>query len=143
MIEIQTYSGMFDDEIISLILGIQNKEAKINLFLNEQPDLKDINVYYQKNGGEFWLALDNGNVIGTIGLMKMENHCAILKKFFINAKYRSQKIGLKLYQALLQFAKSKNTKHIILDTSSVAIVSHRFYERTGFQRISKTELPIN
>lgn len=51
--EIETYSGKFDDEIISLILSIQNNEAQI--------------------------ALSNGKVIGTIGLMIKEKHCAILK----------------------------------------------------------------
>ena len=142
MIEIKTYSGMFDDEIISLVLDIQNGEAKINLSLDEQPDLKDIKTYYQESGGEFWLALDNGHVIGTIGLINRENHCAILKKFFVSAQYRSQKIGLKLYQSLLQFAQGKGIKHIILDTPSVALASHRFYERAGFKKITKNELPV-
>lgn len=31
--KIETYSGKYDDEIISLILSIQNKEAKIGLAL--------------------------------------------------------------------------------------------------------------
>lgn len=32
-LKIETYSGKFDDEIISLILSIQNEEAKIGLAL--------------------------------------------------------------------------------------------------------------
>ena len=36
---IEKYSGKYDDEIISLILDIQNNESKINLSLEEQPDL--------------------------------------------------------------------------------------------------------
>ena len=39
--KIETYSGKYDDEIISLILNIQNKEAGIGLSLEEQPDLLD------------------------------------------------------------------------------------------------------
>ena len=34
--QIETYSGKYDDEIISLILDIQNHESKINLSLEEQ-----------------------------------------------------------------------------------------------------------
>lgn len=64
---------LFDDEIISLILSIQNKEAKIGLSLQEQPDLLDIYHSYQQPGGEFWIALSDGRVIGTIGLMLKEN----------------------------------------------------------------------
>ena len=80
--QIETYSGKYD-EIISLILDIQNNESKINLSLEEQPDLLTIHDSYQKNGGEFWIALDQGRVIGTLGLMKKDNHCAIMKKFFV------------------------------------------------------------
>lgn len=88
---IETYSGRYDEEIISLILGIQNGEAHIGLSLQEQPDLLHIKRCYQQNGGEFWIALSDGNVIGTIGLMAKEQQCAILKKFFVKKEFRSQK----------------------------------------------------
>lgn len=55
VMKIETYSGKYDDEIIALILKIQNNEAKINLSLEEQPDLKNIKSYYQ---GEWWRVLD-------------------------------------------------------------------------------------
>lgn len=50
VLQIETYSGKYDGEIISLILDIQNKEAKIDLSIEEQPDLLDINHYYQQDG---------------------------------------------------------------------------------------------
>ena len=90
--KIETYSGKFDDEIIALILSIQNEEAKIELSLQEQPDLLDIHRSYQQPGGEFWIALSDGRVVGTIGLMLKENHCAVLKKFFVKKEFRSQKM---------------------------------------------------
>ncbi len=89
--EIKTYSGGYKDEIISLILGIQNDEAGINLSLQEQPDLLDISQSYQQNGGEFWVALTDGKVIGTIGLMKKEQRCAVLKKFFVKKSFVHRK----------------------------------------------------
>ena len=55
--QIETYSGAYDDEIISLILSIQNDEAGIGLSIQEQPDLLDIKQYYQQPGGNFWIAL--------------------------------------------------------------------------------------
>ena len=44
--QIETYSGKYDDEIISLILDIQNNESKINLSLEEQPDLHGGKAYH-------------------------------------------------------------------------------------------------
>ncbi len=75
---IEKYSGKYDDEIISLILDIQNNESKINLSLEEQPDLFNINKSYQQGGGEFWIAVFDGKVIGTIGLMMKENRNSLL-----------------------------------------------------------------
>ena len=139
---IETYTPKYKNEIISLILNIQNNESKINLSLEEQPDLLDISKSYQQNGGEFWLALSDGKVIGTIGLMLKENNCAIMKKFFVKKEFRSQKVGLALYQKLLNFATNAGVEHIILDTPSVAHASHKFYEKAGFKRIEKADLPI-
>lgn len=142
ILKIETYSGKYDNEIISLILSIQNDEAGINLSIQEQPDLSDISRSYQQNGGEFWIALFDGNVIGTIGLMLKEQHCAIMKKFFVKKTFRSQKVGLALYNELLRFAKNSGVQHIILDTPSVACTSHKFYEKAGFRTIGIDELPI-
>lgn len=140
--EIETYSGKYDGEIIDLILDIQNNESKIDLSLEEQPDLKDIKRCYQQGGGEFWVARDNGKVIGTIGIMMKENRCAVMKKFFVDSEYRSQKVGLALYKKLLEYAENAGVKHIILDTPSVAKASHRFYEKAGFRIIELSELPV-
>ncbi len=128
--------------MISLILEIQNNEAGIDLPLQEQPDLLDISKSYQQDGGEFWIALSDGKVIGTIGLMLKERNCAVMKKFFVKKEYRSQKIGLALYGELLKFAKAAGVQHIILDTPSVAYKSHQFYENAGFHKIDALELPI-
>lgn len=138
----ETYSGKYDDEIISLILDIQNNETKIDLSLEEQPDLLDIHDSYQKNGGEFWLALSDGRVVGTIGLMMKENNCAVMKKFFVKKEHRSQRVGLALYKMLLEYAENAGVKHIILDTPSAAHQSHRFYEKAGFYKISVSQLPV-
>lgn len=143
--KIETYSGKYDDEIISLIIGIQNCEAKIGLSLEKQPDLLNISLNYQDNGGEFWIALNDGKVIGTIGLMIKENHCAVLKKFFVNKEFRSKKVGLALYKKLIKYAEEKGVQSIILDTPAVAHESHKFYRRAVFQKITpdEDELPVS
>ncbi|MBQ3405609.1 MAG: GNAT family N-acetyltransferase, partial [Oscillospiraceae bacterium] len=135
-------NGKYDDQIIELILGIQNGETDLKLTLEEQPELADVAGYFQKGGGEFWIALEGDEVIGTIALMLRENACAVLKKFFVAAPYRSKKIGLALYSALLDYARTRQVRHIILDTPSVARASHRFYDRAGFRRVTASDLPV-
>ena len=74
--------------------------------------------------------------------MLREDGCAVMKKSFVDQKYRSQKVGLALYKRLLSHAEKAGVRHILLDTPSVAHASHRFYETAGFRRIAPAELPI-
>ncbi|MBR1738142.1 MAG: GNAT family N-acetyltransferase [Firmicutes bacterium] len=140
--EIITYDEIYKQQIIDLILHIQNDEAKIGLSIEEQPDLLDIYNSYINNGGNFWIAVEQNTVIGTIGLMIRENRCDILKKFFVKSEYRGQRIGCRLYRTLISFAENIGLHYLILDTPSVAKRSHKFYEQQGFTRITKVELPI-
>lgn len=140
--EIIQYKDEFKDGVIELILDIQNNEAKINLSISEQPDLLSIHEAYINHGGNFWVAVDKGYIVGTIALMRIDDEWSVLKKFFVRSDYRSQKIGLALYDKLLEFAKEKGFLHIILDTPSVATKSHSFYEHAGFRKIGKEELQV-
>lgn len=142
--KIITYNEKYKEEIISLILNIQNQEAGINLSLHEQPDLNDVQTFYLDDGGCFWVALSKQNeVIGTIGLMNKKNGYGILKKFFVRSDYRNKKVGFNLYQVLMAFCRSNKFHVLILDTPSVAKISHKFYEKNGFIRIEKKDLPIS
>ena len=140
--EIIQYRDEFKDEAINLILHIQNDEAKVNMPLEGQPDLLDITESYINRGGNFWLAVDDGHVVGTVALMKINDDWCVLKKFFVRSDYRSQKVGLALYTRLLDFSNTNGFRHMILDTPSVAKKAHAFYVRAGFKQIGKSDLPI-
>lgn len=137
-----SYREELKRQIIDLILHIQNEEAKINLPL-QQPDLLDIKDSYISRGGEFLVAIENGAVIGIIAFMNYGDHNAVLKKFFVQAEYRSQGIGLALYKKLLGVLVEQGYKKVLLDTPAVAVKSHHFYEKAGFKMISKQELPFH
>lgn len=124
--KITAYQEKYKRQIIDLILNIQNGEAKINLPIEEQPDLLDIPDCYQKNGSEFWLAIEDRSVIGAVALMN----------------YGGKKVGYALYTTLERFARENKIHTIVLDTPSVAKASHKFYERAGFKKIDKSTLPF-
>ena len=144
-VKIITFDKQYKNQVISLILYIQNIENRIDLSLEEQPDLNDIHASYIANGGGFWVALDdNDTVIGTIGLQIKENRCGVLKKLFVEQKYRGREIGLsaQLFEHLLDHAISSNLSTIILDTPASAKRSHSFYKKMGFVEVTLDQLPI-
>lgn len=137
------YSDIYKNEVIHLILQIQNQEAKVNLSLEEQPDLKSIEESYFREDGFFWMAIDqDGQLAGTLGLMNKGDGNAVLKKFFVRKDARSQKAGLQFYQTLEEYAAGHQIHRILLDTPSAAKAAQRFYEKNGFIRIDKDECPF-
>ena len=90
------------------------------------------------------MAKENGKVAGTIGLMNKGNGLCILKKFFVYEPYRSKphNLGRKLYSLFLDFAKVHGFSKIILDTPKNTDRAHLFYEKAGFKRMGKEELPV-
>lgn len=107
-------------------------------------DMLHIKEKYMDAGGNFWVAKKDGKVADSIGLMMCDDSLAILKKFFVYKPYRGKPyhLGRKLYETLLSFAKSKGVKQIILDTPKNTERAHKFYEKAGFRKIPKEELPI-
>lgn len=142
--KIQTYIEADRKEIIALVLHCQNDGTRPFVSVNDQPELLHIKEKYIDKGGNFWVAKDQGKVVGSIGLMVCGNGLAILKKFFVYEPYRGNPhyLGRKLYETLLNFAKENGIKRIILDTPKNTDRAHKFYEKAGFQKITKEELPI-
>lgn len=144
MINIRIYEERDKDEIIELVLHCQNDGSRPLVSVEDQPELLCIREKYLNSGGCFWVAEDNGKVIGSIGLMNGRNGIGILKKFFVSEEYRGKPyhLGQKLYSQLLLFAQKHHIKELILDTPENTERAHIFYEKAGFTRIRKEDLPV-
>lgn len=142
-IEIRVFSSEYQEDILNLIVGIQQREFGIQITAADQPDLRNIPGYYQKGNGNFWVAVINGKVVGTLSLLDIGNGQAALRKMFVNKEHRGPKfkIAHKLLNALLNQAKSSGLETIFLGTTSRFIAAHRFYEKNGFREIQKESLP--
>lgn len=135
---VERYTGGFDNEIAAHILAIQNDEAGLDLTIEDQPDLRNVLEAY--SDGAFWVAVNHNKVVGTIGLMIIGDR-GILKKFFVAKDYRGRGgPAFALMTQLLALARELRLKELVLDTPSIAIRSHAFYERAGFEIIGRGDL---
>lgn len=126
-----------------LILPIQREEFGIDITYEDQPDLQDVDGFYRKGSGEFWVALDAGNVVGSIALIDIGNRQAALRKMFVQADYRGagQGVARALLDRLLAHAAASGIREIFLGTTSKFLAAHRFYEKAGFDLVEEAELP--
>ena len=92
-IEIRPFSPVYEQQVIDLIVAIQRKEFNISITADDQPDLKNIPEYYQKGNGNFWVALHNDKVVGTVSLLDIGGSLVALRKMFVNLDYRGHEIG--------------------------------------------------
>lgn len=142
-IKISPYSPVYKNEVIDLVLNIQQKEFNIPITLEDQPDLQNIEAFFQYSNGNFWIATIDNKVIGTISLVDIGNQQVALRKMFVQENYRGKVFGIgqALLNTVFEWAKEKQLTGIFLGTTEKYLGAHRFYEKNGFTEIRKTDLP--
>ena len=137
------YSGQSTDEIVDLITTIQIQEFGVATSAEKQPDLRDIPGFYQQGAGNFWLALEDGELVGSISLKDVGDGVCALRKMFVKKEYRGGKRGIAsaLMQVLLDWADRRGVREIYLGTVDVYHAAHRFYEKSGFVEVTRPEVP--
>nr|WP_199000538.1 GNAT family N-acetyltransferase [Flavobacterium sp. ASV13] len=135
--------NQYEEAIVDLILNIQQKEFNIAITINDQPDLLNITNFYYADGGHFWGAFINDELVGTIALVKFSDTEAAIRKMFVKKEYRGKEFGIaqKLLDTLLDYCAVNKIDNIYLGTISVLEAALRFYERNHFVRIEKDSLP--
>jgi len=73
MIDITPFRPQHAEGVVSVILPIQQAEFEIPITLEAQPDLPDIPGFYQQGKGNFWVAFDGLEVVGSVALLDIGN----------------------------------------------------------------------
>lgn len=141
-VTIVPFEERYTQEVVKLILPIQREEFHIAISIEDQPDLLRIREEYIETGGNFWVALSEGKVVGTIALVKLENHCGAIKKMFAAKDFRGEKqVGKKLLDTLVDYCEGQGYERLYLGTVDVLKAAQKFYKKNGFQQIDKSEMP--
>lgn len=141
-IKIIQYTDDYKQEVNEFIINIKLHEFDIdNVTYNNQPDLKNIIGTYLDTGGQFWLALLDGKVVGTIALVRMKDNNSALKRVYVDENIRNMKIGKKMLEHVIKHAHDDGIKSIYLGTIDKFEAAQHFYRKNGFHLIPKEELP--
>lgn len=135
------FTTKFQKSVEDLVLSIQNEEFEFAITREEQPELKDIPGVFQYGSGNFWVALDGRKVVGTIGVIDISDQHVALKKMFVAREYRGKDIAQMLMSTAVKWCASKKVEKIFLATNAKMTVAQKFYAKSGFVEIDRTELP--
>lgn len=106
-------------------------------------DVMQIEDYYIKNGGNFWIAVDKEKIVGTIALEKRQKK-GILKRFYVDENYQHFGVGNDLYCMLEKYVKEETDIQVLyLACGKVLKAAHRFYSKHGFQQTDTLEIDMH
>jgi putative acetyltransferase len=143
VIEIKQFHTQYADQIPSLILNIQQNEFHVPITINDQKDLLNIPDFYQQRNGNFWVAVNEDEVVGTIALIDCAENVGAIRKMFVKKEYRGSEYGIaqNLLETLESWALEHDINHVYLGTLERLQAAIRFYIRNGYEAIEKQKLP--
>jgi putative acetyltransferase len=107
----------------------------IVMSMHELDDMDDYQRIYTENRGLFLVVLDDGKVIGTGAVRKLEEHIAELKRIWLLEDYHGRQIGYRTVSMLLDFARQHGYTSVRLETGHLQQRAIAFYKKMGFYEI--------
>lgn len=141
---IKEYSSEDQKQVVDLILSIQQLEYGVAITAEDQPDLFKVEKVYQTGKGNFWAALYENKVVGTISLLDIGGGNVALRKMFVAEDFRGSVFNTAklLLDTARHWASEQEVEAIYLGTTPLFLAAHRFYAKHGFERIDQTDLPV-
>ncbi|NNC70376.1 MAG: GNAT family N-acetyltransferase [Flavobacteriaceae bacterium] len=100
--------------------------------------LNNSRTYILDNGGYIFFALYQGDVAGTVALMNEEEGYE-LSKMAVEPKYQGKKIGQKLMEHCIEFAKEHGWNELLLYSNTKLENAIYIYRKFGFKEVSLQE----
>ena len=124
------FNPEYQESVKQLILdGLEEHWGTIDL--DKNPDLDDIGLSYQDSF--FITAWLDSNLVGTGALVSINEEIGQIVRMSVLKPYRRFGIGKCILNSLVEKARSKGYKRIILETTDSWIEVKRFYIDYGFQ----------
>ena len=91
---------------------------------------------YKEPLGAFIIAKTGENVIGCVGLRKLEDKICEMKRLYVRDGFKGKGIGKLLTEKIIEEAGKKNYNIIRLDTLSIMEAALGIYYKLGFKKIA-------
>lgn len=100
-------------------------------------DLDAIGESYGALGEAFFVAEDEGHVVGTIGVKREDERTALIRRIFVGPAFRKKKVGLQLLNRAIEFCQEVGYQELIFKTTSRMIHAIDLFRKRGFQPRAK------
>lgn len=95
-------------------------------------DLQEARERYGGRAAGFWVADDEGSVVGSVAIRPKDGTTCELKRLYLRSDRRGAGLGQRLYEHAEAFARAAGYERIWLDSSRRFGKAHALYRRNGF-----------
>ena len=127
----------FDEEYSSIFYELNKLWIEESWLLEESDkfDLLNPKESIIDKGGEIFFALIDGNVIGTVAMIRSADRIYELAKMTIEINYRGNGVANKLMDQCLDYAINNNAQQIYLITNDTLVIARNLYDKYGFKEV--------
>ncbi|MBD1833788.1 GNAT family N-acetyltransferase [Cyanobacteria bacterium FACHB-472] len=143
MIEIKPIKSYQVEEVKRVIVAVaceiwQLPEEAI-AYYDAMSDIDNMRSHYFDNNGTFLVLIDDGRVVGSGAIRRLNDDICELKRMWFLKDYRGQGLGMKMAHMLLDFARKTGYKKVRLDTTDKQKQAQalKLYKRIGFYFIER------
>ena len=99
--------------------------------------LDRLSAYYREPGRAYYVLLEDGAVVGGIGLAKFRGDCCELQKLYLADRVKGRGLGYTLIRFLEERAAELGYRRIYLETHTNLAAALHVYERSGYREIDR------
>ena len=88
------------------------------------------------DGAVFLCAIADDGIIGTGAIRRLDDRECEMTRMFVDPKHRRRGIGRAIAEGLIKYARSAGYERVRLSSNNALTLSHRLYERMGFQAVA-------
>lgn len=129
-VEVVEFKDQFSPDFARL-----NYEWIAKYYTVEQHDhdqLDNPRAYIIDKGGQIFFAVVNGEVAGTVAMIRHNYESFELAKMAVSPKFQGYKIGDRLMEACIRYARGEGVPYIVLESNTKQFAAVGLYRKFGF-----------
>lgn len=136
-VDIRQYQSKDTPEVKQLIRSILNQEFHSASAAYPETDLDRIPEIYGGPREGFFVALENGKIVGTCAVKEESKHIALLRRLFVDPKFRKLGIGSQLVDEAAEFARGHGYQRMIFRSTSSMVQANKLLSKKGFSELER------